>query len=158
MSKIKWDIIPPEIKNDTFYYSIINLIKNSSDIKNILEIGASSGSGSTEAFIIGKMKKNIKLFSIEVCTERFDLLKNRYTFDSNFFPYNVSSVGIDEFPEKKKIIDFHNNIKTTLNNYPINMVLGWYDNDIEYITKNNIPQNGIELIKKKIILTYLIVF
>jgi len=149
MSKITWNIIPAEIKNDAFYNAIIDLIIKSRDIKNILEIGASSGDGSTEAFQIGKIGKNIKLFSIEVCSERFNLLKNRYNTDPFFFPYNMSSVGIDEFPEKQKIVDFHSTIKTTLNNYPIDMVLGWYDKDIEYITENNILQNGIELIKKE---------
>ena len=54
MSKIQWNIIPAEIKNDAFYNAIINLISQSDDINNILEIGASSGDGSTEAFQIGK--------------------------------------------------------------------------------------------------------
>ena len=89
MSKITWNISPAEIKGDIFYHSIINLIKNSNDIHNILEIGASSGDGSTEAFQTGKMNKDIKLFSIEVCTERFNLLKKRYENDKNFYPYNI---------------------------------------------------------------------
>ncbi len=149
MSKIKWDIIPPEIKYDDFYTSIISLIMNSTDINNILEIGASSGDGSTEAFQIGKKGKSISLYSIEVCTERFNLLKNRYIRDPNFYPYNVSSVGVNEFPEKKHVIDFHKNVKTNLSNTPIETVLQWYDTDIAYITQNNIPQNGVELIKKE---------
>lgn len=149
MSKITWNIIPPEIKNDEFYNQIINLLQKSDDIHNILEIGASSGDGSTEAFQIGKTGKNIKLFSIEVCTERFNLLKERYNTDTNFFPYNISSVGIDEFPEKQKIVDFYKSTRTNLNHYPINMVLEWYDKDINYIKTNNIPENGIEFIKKE---------
>jgi hypothetical protein len=149
MSKLQWNIIPAEIKNDAFYNAIINLINKSDDINNILEIGASSGDGSTEAFQIGKRNKNIKLFSIEVCTERFDLLKNRYSNDSNFFPYNISSVKTDDFPSKQKIIDFYQTNQTNLNKYPLDMILGWYDNDINYININNIKENGIEYIKKE---------
>ena len=106
-NKIKWDIIPAEIKNDLFYNLIIELLKTDKSINNILEIGASSGDGSTEAFMIGK-NKNVKLFSIEVCTERFNILKNRYKDDKLFYPYNISSININSFPRKGKIINFYN--------------------------------------------------
>jgi hypothetical protein len=153
-NKIKWNIISPEIKYDLFYNSIIELISKSDDITNILEIGASSGDGSTEAFIIGKKNKNIKLFSIEVCTERFDLLKNRYIDHNNFYPYNISSVSLIDFPSKDDIIYFHNNIESSLTNIYINTILSWYDNDISYIKINNIEQNGIDKIKEEYNIKY----
>ena len=154
---IKWDIIPPEIKNDSFYYSIIDLLSKDKEIKNVIEIGASSGEGSTEALMLGKLKNkqqysannSIAIYSIEVCTERFKRLKNRYENVEHFYPYNVSSVSIEHFPAKKNIIDFYKTTHTTLNKYPIDMILSWYDNDIDYISKNNIKQNGIESIKRE---------
>ena len=152
--KIKWNIISPEIKYDLFYNNIIELISKSDDITNILEIGASSGDGSTEAFIIGKKNKNIKLFSIEVCTERFDLLKNRYSDDNNFYPYNISSVSLIDFPLKENIIQFHNNINSILSNTNINTILSWYDSDISYIKINNIEENGIDKIKEEHYIKY----
>jgi len=152
--KIKWNIISSEIKYDLFYNNIIELISKSDDITNILEIGASSGDGSTEAFIIGKKNKNIKLFSIEVCTERFDLLKNRYIDDNNFYPYNISSVSLIDFPLKENIIQFHNNINSILSNTDINTILSWYDNDISYIKINNIEENGIDKIKEEHYIKY----
>lgn len=154
-NSIKWDIIPPEIKNDNFYFSIINIISSDLSIKNIIEIGASSGEGSTEAIIIGNLKRKeqnpnkINIFSLEVCTERFNRLKARY--DSSkcpyFHPLNMSSIALNEFPNKEEIIKFYTTTKTSLNNYPIDLVLSWYDKDKEYIIKNAIPQNGIEYIK-----------
>jgi hypothetical protein len=153
-NKIKWNIISPEIKYDLFYNNIIELISKSDDITNILEIGASSGDGSTEAFIIGKKNKNIKLFSIEVCTERFDLLKNRYIDDNNFYPYNISSVSLIDFPSKEDIIEFHNTINSILSNTNINTILSWYDNDISYIKINNIEENGIDKIKEEYNIKY----
>jgi len=147
LSSITWEIIPPEIKYDPFYHSIINLIQNSNDIHNILEIGASSGDGSTEAFQIGKKNKNIKLFSLEVCTERFNVLKTRYNSDPDFFPYNISSIKLSEFPDKNVVVDFYNTCSTILNNTPLETVLKWYENDIMYIKSNGIEENGIEMVK-----------
>ena len=148
-SKIKWNVIPPEIKNDEFYFSIINLIKEN-DINTILEIGASSGEGSTEALMIGKEgKPGVRLFSVEVCTERFVLLKDRYKHDANFFPYNVSSILLDSFPKKEEIINFFLTHSELLKVYCLDLVLNWYDSDVDYITVNNIPQDGINIIKSE---------
>jgi hypothetical protein len=150
---MKWNIIPPEIKNDSFYYFIIDLISNKEDINNILEIGASSGNGSTEALQIGKLEHSnrfnnqINLFSLEVCIERFDILKSRYKDDHYFYPYNVSSININEFPNKQDFIDFYNSVNTNLNTYPLDLVLSWYDSDIKYINVNKIQQDGIDMIK-----------
>ena len=146
---MEWNIIPPEIKYDLFYHSIIYLLQTATDIHTILEIGASSGDGSTEAFQIGKRNKNIQLFSIEVCTERYRLLQERYKNDPYFFPYNVSSVKVEDFPPKEDIVRFYETTPTNLNNAPLSVVLGWYDNDIKYIETNKIPENGIEFIKAK---------
>jgi hypothetical protein len=162
-SIIKWDIIPPEIKNDRFYYSIIKLIMDDNTIKNIMEIGASTGEGSTEAILLGCIKNiqsNItriselkkKVFSLEVCSERFEKLKDHYKdikkrFPIEFYPLNMSSVSMKDFPSKDEIIEFYNKNKTTLNRYPLDMILGWYNTDIEYVRKNKIPENGIKFIK-----------
>lgn len=153
---IKWDIIAPEIKNDHFYYSIMNTIARDADIHNIIEIGASSGEGSTEAIILG-VQENRKLFpdnkhdiySLEVCTERYNQLSSRYRNFPGFHPYNISSVGIDEFPSWDTITKFYNTTRTSLNRYQLPLIKTWYDNDIKYITHNAIPQNGIEVIKRE---------
>jgi hypothetical protein len=43
-------IIPPEIINDRLYSAIPNLAR-SAEIDTVLEIGSSSGVGSTDAFV-----------------------------------------------------------------------------------------------------------
>jgi len=156
-TKIKWEIIGPEIKNDSFYHNIINLIKNSNDIKNILEIGASSGEGSTEAFIVGKnsnSKTDIKLFSIEVSNERYELLKDRYKNEINFYPYNYSSIKLNDFPSRENIIEFYNSTPTKLNGATLETVLSWYDNDKAYIKLNSIEDDGINKIKNENNISY----
>ena len=49
-------LIPAEIKNDDFY-ACIQKLAQIEDIATILEIGSSSGAGSTEAFVTG-MRNN----------------------------------------------------------------------------------------------------
>jgi hypothetical protein len=150
MNKVSWEIIKPEIKNDLFYNIIIKILQKCDDITNILEIGASSGDGSTEAFIIGKKNKNINLFCIEVCTERFNLLKERYTNENNFFPYNISSVSIKDFPTNDLLQNFFkNNNNDNLNYTDLNLLYEWLNNDINYININNIEQDGINKIKNE---------
>lgn len=61
----------------------------------------------------------------------------------------MSSIHIDEFPNKNDVINFYNNYKTNLNLYSLTDVLSWYDNDIMYITENNIQQCAIDHIKKE---------
>ena len=143
-----FNIIPPEIKNDDFYYHIIDLLSDNT-IKTILELGASSGDGSTEAFISGIKNNNLDcmLFSIEPSIERFKLLKDRYT-DKRFYPINAASVDLSEFMTIDEITTFYNTTNTKINNFDINLVHTWLQEDITYIEKNNIRTGIIEDIKK----------
>ncbi|MGB3691781.1 MAG: hypothetical protein WA999_03565, partial [Spirulinaceae cyanobacterium] len=89
-------LIPPEIKNDQFY-GAIEKIAREADIKTVLEIGSSSGEGSTEAFVRG-LKDNPnqpQLFCLEISKTRFEALQQRYA-DYNFVHcYNLSSVSLE---------------------------------------------------------------
>ena len=114
-------------------------------VKQILEIGASSGDGSTEAFAIGILSNPSlpTLYTLEVSKTRFDALKNRYKNNSNILCYNLSSVDLLDFPTKSEVEKFFKE----LNKYPVHVVLGWLDQDINYIKKFNIPCSGIKKIK-----------
>ena len=143
-------IIPPEIKNDEFYYAIQQLVKNEK-IQTILEIGSSSGCGSTEAFVT-ELRNNpnkAKLFCMEVSKTRFTELKNRYKNDSFVQCYNVSSVSLDKFPRKEQVIDFYQSTENNLKFYPLEQVLGWLEQDIEYVRNSGVTSNGIQKIKQE---------
>ena len=89
------NIIPPEIKNDSFYRAIYNLAKTE-NLQTILEIGSSSGEGSTEAFVFG-IKQNPNqplLFCMEVSKTRFKALKKRYINEAFIRCYNVFSLPV----------------------------------------------------------------
>ncbi|MCY7367257.1 MAG: hypothetical protein LH474_03810, partial [Chamaesiphon sp.] len=65
-------LIPPEIKNDDFY-AIIQKIAREADIQTVLEIGSSSGGGSTEAYVTGLRDNPNRpiLYCMEVSQPRF---------------------------------------------------------------------------------------
>ncbi len=143
-------IIPPEIKNDKLY-KIIQKIAKEGNIKTALEIGSSSGAGSTEAFVKG-LRENPNqptLFCMEVSQTRFAELNKCYEHEEFVKCYNLSSVSIEEFPTREEIIDFYNNVDSKLKKYPLEQVLGWLEQDIEYIKHSEFSTvNGIKKIKQ----------
>jgi len=141
-------LIPPEVKNDEFYFDIYNLSK-SENLKSILEIGASSGEGSTEAFARGISENPCKptLYTIEVSKVRYLSLKKRYENNPFIKCYNLSSVGVDDFPSKRSMIEYLLNHELELPD--VNLVLRWLKQDINYLYSSKVPQNGIEKIKKE---------
>ncbi|ABA19975.1 Glycosyl transferase, group 1 [Trichormus variabilis ATCC 29413] len=144
------NLIPPEIKNDEFYVAIQDIVKNE-EIKTILEIGSSSGEGSTEAFVTGirQNTNNPILFCMEVSKTRFNELKNRYKNENFVKVYNTSSVPIESFPNEQEVIDFYKNTTNNLKLYPLESVLNWLYQDIEYVKECGYSENGIKTIKNE---------
>lgn len=141
--------IPPEVFNDSLYKKIIE-ISADAEVRTILEIGSSSGEGSTSAFILG-MQKNLNkplLFCMEVSKVRFEKLSDYYKDNEQVKLYNVSSVPLTEFPSKEKIIFFMHRYNSNLKKYSEQTVLDWLNQDIEYISDSGVEQNGIEIVKK----------
>lgn len=141
-------LIPPEIKNDEFYQAIQRIAREE-NIKTVLEIGSSSGEGSTEAFVTGMRHNPHKpiLFCMEVSKARFDELKKRYKHDDFVKVYNLSSVPVESFPDEQEVIDFYANTNNNLKLYPLDRVLSWLQQDIEYVNNSGLSNNGIKKIK-----------
>ncbi|MEG4346773.1 class I SAM-dependent methyltransferase [Microcoleus sp. A003_D6] len=143
-------LIPPEIKNDEFYIAI-QKIAQEEDIQTVLEIGSSSGQGSTEAFVTG-LRENPNqpvLFCLEISKPRFAELQNTY-IDEHFVKcYNVSSVSIEQFPEEDEVIRFYNSNQTNLNYYPLEQVIGWRRQELEYIEQSGVSGRGIKKIQEE---------
>jgi hypothetical protein len=142
-------IIDPEIiSSSSTYQWMVRLIREIPTIHTILEIGASSGAGTTEALVQGILQsgREIKLASIEVSKARFSLLSQRYQAYSWFTPYNVSSLPVDVFPSSQELIDFLPSSRALRGTTP-DTFLSWRAADINYVLDHNIPQNGIEQIK-----------
>ncbi|URD52691.1 FkbM family methyltransferase [Chroococcidiopsis sp. CCNUC1] len=143
-------LISPEIKNDDFYVTLQRLAREE-DIKTVLEIGSSSGQGSTQAFVEG-LQENLNnpiLFCMEVSQARFTELKKTYASKTFVKYYNLSSVSIRDFPSEAEVKEFYESTPTNLNLYPLEVVLGWLKQDLEYIQQTNLVDSGIKQIKKE---------
>ena len=146
-------LIPPDIKDDEFYRAI-QTIALEEDIKTILEIGSSAGEGSTEAFVTG-IRENLNqptLFCLEVSQHRFWELQKRYAKDNFVKCYNFSSVSVNQFSTETEVIEFYRTTQTIPNGlsvYPLDTVLNWRKQNIEYIQDYGITENGISKIKKE---------
>lgn len=144
-------IIQPEILNDEFH-ATLKKYASRHDLKTFLEIGSSSGGGSTDAFVTGIKHRHdaseVRLFCMEVSRTRFKALASHYANEDFVRCYNISSVAAHELPAKEEVINFYNSTKTTLNNYPIETILDWLKQDIEYILNSGSDIDGIQLIKQ----------
>jgi hypothetical protein len=143
-------IIPPEIHHDAFYDAIYR-IASTQPIQTILEIGSSSGLGSTHAFVTGILENPHKptLYCMELSTVRFAELAKQYADIPYVQCYQVSSVPVSSFPTATDIRAFYTSVHTNLNQYGLERVLGWLEQDIAYVQSANVPTNGIELIKSE---------
>lgn len=145
-------IIPGEIVNDEFYTSL-HTLAGRADLKTFLEIGSSSGTGSTQAFVSALRERpdanETRLFCMELSRERFRALAAAYANDSFVKCYNQSSVALQEFPGEEAVRFFYNQARTTLNQYPIEQVLSWLKADTEYMQQSGLTQSGIEIIKSE---------
>ncbi|QWE06923.1 hypothetical protein [Polynucleobacter sp. JS-JIR-5-A7] len=143
-------VIEAEIKGDNFYNNLYHLARDP-QLKRFLEIGSSSGGGSTKAFVSSicqrSDKADVRFYCMELSKVRFDALHQTYKNDLFVKAYNLSSISSKEFPDRHEIIHFYNTVYTKLNNAKLSKVLKWHHNDIAYIQKSGSDINGIELIK-----------
>ena len=141
-------VIPGEIKDDQFYDAIIRVAR-SSGLTDILEIGASSGAGSTEAFVkgISQNPERPTLHCLEVSAPRYEALVTRYRDVSFVRCYHASSVALDDFPTAETVEAAIRTHDLAFGPADLNEVLRWRRQDIDYITDHQVPQSGIRAIK-----------
>ena len=138
----------PEIYKDELSDELYSIIKNN-DFQTILEIGCASGEGSTSYLTssIIENSKNTILYGIEFNKEFYNELINRYKNLTFCKFYNVSSVNFSEFLSDEYIKFFK--LKSQVSPVTPEIILEWKHYDFEYLSKNKMNQNGIELIKKE---------
>lgn len=143
-------IIPPEITGDWLAEALTSLA-SSPGLRTLLEIGASSGQGSTEALVRGMLANPDppRLFSLEVSRARCQALAERYAAVPQVVPCNLSSVGLADFPSADEVRRFYADTPSALNRYPLDSVLDWLAQDMAYIRDNAIPVDGIAAIKRR---------
>jgi hypothetical protein len=144
-------LITPEITKDRFWRTI-RRVASTAGIEHILEIGASSGGGSTSAFIAGILESpgNPLLHCFEISKPRFESLKKRYTSCNFIRYYNNSTVSLDRFSTQTEVAEFRNRFRPKLRRPSIKTQFRWLQQDIDYIEKYGLSSNGIQLLKTKL--------
>ena len=142
--------IPPEIFGDEFY-DVIRSMARTAPVDTILEIGSSTGEGSTSAFVEGlhENPRRPKLFCVETSRPRFQRLVERYGHDPQVTCYNVSSIPLERFPKEADVIEFYRNRDSKMKRVPLHRVLRWLRQDLRYVRRLGPSRNGIQMIKEQ---------
>ena len=142
------NLIGPEIVGDRFHAAICWLSRWE-DLRTALEIGSSAGAGSTSAFVEGLScnPNQPTLYCMELSLPRFEKLREAYAGIDFVRCYNASSIPLGKFPPEQDVVNFYHSHRGPLNDYPLDRVLGWLRQDIDYVASCGAPQNGIRLIK-----------
>jgi hypothetical protein len=145
-------LLPPQIANDRFHRAL-RAVAARPEIRTVLEIGASSGGGSTEALVAGALGNPAgppALHSIEVSKARFAALVERYRDYPFLHPYNVSSVPAAAFPSEEAVARFHAEVRSKLRNNRLPKVLGWLRQDLAYLAEHpELDAPGIRRIRER---------
>ena len=143
--------IAPDIINDALFELLKSYAKRPG-IHTILEIGAGSGEGSTTAFVTGMLEnpnKDKRFMTIEISNERSTNVQRKFNQIDFIRVYTGNAIGLDGYETDERIVEFYNSQNTALNRHPVNEILKWKANEIEYITKFNVPVNRIDAVKSE---------
>lgn len=143
-------LIEPEIHGDRFYRTIARIARTEG-LAHILEIGSSSGEGSTRAFVEGALENPSRptLHCLEVSRVRFEALRRRYAEHAFVRCYNLSSVPLEAFPGEDEIRKFYRTVRSRLRRTPLPEVLRWLRQDIEYLERHGLSGWGIRRIRER---------
>jgi hypothetical protein len=144
------DLIPAEITDDAFA-QLIEDVAAADGVHEILEIGSSAGEGSTAAFVRGALRNPAlpRLHCIEVSVERHAALVKRWSDHSFVHCHNASSVPVERFPAAAEVEDFYREVPSRLRDFELATVLGWLQQDIDYLRVHALSSPGIAQIKER---------
>jgi hypothetical protein len=141
-------LIPAEITDDAFC-GVIEDVASTDGVHEILEIGSSTGEGSTAAWVRGARRNPTlpRLHCIEVSIPRHAALVERWSDHSFVHCYNVSSVPVERFPSTSEVEEFYRDVPSRLREFDLATVLGWLRQDIDYLREHALSSAGIAQIK-----------
>jgi hypothetical protein len=144
------ELIPAEITDDIFA-QLIEEVASTAGVHEILEIGSSTGEGSTAAWVRGALRNPVlpRLHCIELSVERHAALVKRWSDHSFVHCYNVSSVPVERFPSATEVEGFYRDVPSRLRDFELETVLGWLQQDIDYLRDHALSSPGIAQIKEQ---------
>ena len=143
-------LIAPEIRDDAFYHAIVR-VAATPGVRHVLEIGSSSGAGSTEAWVRGALRnpEPPTIHCLEVSTVRFAALAERWKDYPFVRCYNRSSVPLGAFPSEDDVIRFQRRWWwSKFGRKRREKVLGWLRQDIAYVRDHGASADGISEVKR----------
>lgn len=143
-------LIPPEIKDDRLY-AVISKVASTPGVRHMLEIGSSSGAGSTEAFVAGALANPERpvLHCVEVSAARYAALVKRHAGQSFVRCYWASSVGPEGFASAAEVEHFYQTVDSKLQAFSLKRVLEWLEQDVRYLSSHLVATEGIRMIKEQ---------
>jgi len=141
-------LIPPEIQDDAFS-DAIEEIGATEGVREILEIGSSAGEGSTAAWVRGALRnpERPRLHCIEVSRERHAALVDHWRDQPFVYCYHVSSVPLEQFPSPEELERFYREVPSRLRDFDLDLVLGWLQQDRDYLRDHELSSAGIRELK-----------
>jgi hypothetical protein len=140
--------IAPEITGDRMSELLMELAARP-EVRTILEIGASSGAGSTAALVAAGRQRvqPPTLHCIEVSEVRFARLTERYRDLPWVVCHRLSSVPLESFPTPAEVTRFHRERRSGLHRLPLEEILRWLDQDLAYLRQHRLSGHGIRAIR-----------
>lgn len=143
-------VIPPEITGDRFH-RWIERVAATPGVRQILEIGSSSGEGSTTALVRGALRNpsHPTLDCLEVSKPRFEALAERYREHDFVRCHNLSSVPIERLPSPEDLDAFRRRVWTRFRLIRRRTVLRWLEQDIDYLRRHGLSGWGIRAVRER---------
>lgn len=121
------------------------------EVRTILEIGSSDGSGSTRRILKGLRRKKFptRLFCLEASRQRCERLRQRLRGVPWAEAVWASSVSPGDFLSEEEVVQFYRETPSRLNESPLEEVLRWRIQDLAYLKEHGVPADGITKIRKE---------
>jgi hypothetical protein len=143
-------LIPAEIAGDSFS-EIIEEVASTEGVHEILEIGSSAGEGSTAAWVRGALRNAVRprVHCIEVSAERFAALVERWRPHEFVHCHHTSSIPVERFPSAEEVERFYRDAPSRLRDFDLATILGWLQQDLDYLRDHGLSSPGIAQIKDR---------
>ena len=141
------NLIPPEIINDEFSDWIRRVCSDSASA-TILEIGASSGEGSTQQILEGVSQSETPktLFCVEFIRERFEQLQQNLKQHDFAHAVHGSTVDLNNHPTRDGVIEFFSSNPTHARNYRVDDFLRWHGEGIDLLKEAAANKMSLDVI------------
>lgn len=129
-------------------YMMLFQLASTQNVQHVLEVGSSSGDGSTRILAKAIADSEAKLYCLEAQPDRFETLQALYQENDQVITFPYLSVYPPEFPDLESIVAHWKQGKSILKKYPLEKINQWYQGEQALV--NQSPEvSGIAHIKKK---------